>query len=37
MMELGHMLALVSLPPKSKKTINVKLLVANKDLVEHYK
>ena len=36
MMELGHMLAKISMPAKGKKPINVKLLVANEDLVGHY-
>ena len=36
MVELAHMLALNSLPAKGKKTVTVRLVVANSDLVTHY-
>ena len=36
MMELGHMIGQVSLGPKSKKAQNVRLVLANSDLVTHY-
>ena len=36
MLELGHVLGLVSLGPYSKKDIAVQLVVANDDLVAYY-
>lgn len=36
MMELGHILGLVSLPPTGKKPVYVRLVLANADLVKHY-
>ena len=37
MMQLGHALAAGTLPSKGKKTLNVNLVLANGDLVQHYR
>ena len=36
MVDLGHILALESLPPTGKKPITVSLLIANDGLLDHY-
>ena len=36
-LELGHIIGLNSLSAKSKKTVTVRLVLANPDLVNHYK
>ena len=36
MVDLGHILAIESLPPTGKKPITMRLIIANEDLVKHY-
>ena len=36
MMEMGHSIGLSTLAPKSKNSVDVKLVLANADLLPHY-
>ena len=36
MLELGHSIAQVLLPPKGRQRINVRMVLANPDLLDHY-